>query len=192
MISSNAANAQEDCINSPKPKEIPDVFIQYLGIVPVSMLRQFALETGFAERLILKSSRRSQQLVIKRLIERGKEEAFPVAVLQTLSKVVIEPPLGLRVNLQRSMMSFTEHFDDHPDPLQRVRRKYGPLGWNIMYDWTLADLDVSRELLLEYLGGKHEGDEDEQIDQDTIEKQENELDQDEDELDGEEEEEKEL
>ncbi|KAA6361190.1 MAG: hypothetical protein EZS28_043283 [Streblomastix strix] len=99
-------------------------------------------------------------------------------------------------------MPFAEHFDDHPDPLQRVvwkrllfglgffhaviqkRRNYGPLGWNIMYDWSLADLDVSRELLLEYLGGKHECDEDEQIDQDTIEGYENELDQDEDEQDG--------
>ncbi|KAA6375431.1 MAG: hypothetical protein EZS28_029041 [Streblomastix strix] len=157
------------------------------------MFRQFAVKTGFAERLILKSSGRSQQLVIKRLIERGKEEeAFPIAVLQTLIKVVNEPSLGLRLNRQRSMMPFAEHFDDHPDPSQRVRRKYVPLGWNIMYDWTLADLDVSRELLLEYLGGKHESDEDEQIDQDTMKGQENKLDQDEDEYDGGDEEEKEL
>ncbi|KAA6317869.1 MAG: hypothetical protein EZS28_055027, partial [Streblomastix strix] len=42
----------------------------------------------------------------------------------------------------------------------------------------------NRELLLEYLRGKHECFEDEQIDQDPIEGQENELDQDEDELDG--------
>ncbi|KAA6389080.1 MAG: hypothetical protein EZS28_015391, partial [Streblomastix strix] len=48
-------NAQEDCINSPKPKEIPEVFIQYLGIDPVSILGQFAIETELAERLILKS-----------------------------------------------------------------------------------------------------------------------------------------
>ncbi|KAA6310304.1 MAG: hypothetical protein EZS28_056333, partial [Streblomastix strix] len=77
---------------------------------------------------------------------------FPIAVLKTLIKVVNEPPLGLRVNLQRSMIPFAEHFNDHPDPLQRVvwkrllfglgffhavinkKRKYEPLGWNIMYD----------------------------------------------------------
>ncbi|KAA6389081.1 MAG: hypothetical protein EZS28_015392 [Streblomastix strix] len=99
-------------------------------------------------------------------------------------------------------MPLAEHFDDHPDPLQRIdwkrllfglgffhvviykRRKYGQLGWNIMYDWTLADLNFSRELLLEYLSGKHECDEDEQIDKDPIEGQENQQDQEEDGYDG--------
>ncbi|KAA6399562.1 MAG: putative Dynein heavy chain, partial [Streblomastix strix] len=249
----------------------PVVFILSPGTDPASMLRQFAAESGSAEKLVLKSLGQGQGPITERLIEKGKEEglwvclqnchlctswmpsldaiveklsagssgapatkqqttggkrgkeiiksdyvhpdfrlfltsmpskAFPVAVLQTSIKVTNEPPRGLRVNLQRSMMSFAEHFDDHPDPLQRVvwkrllfglgffhaviqeRRKYGPLGWNIMYDWTLADLDVSRELLLEYLGGKHEGDENQQGDKVNNEGQENEIDQDEDDQEG--------
>ncbi|KAA6327962.1 MAG: putative dynein heavy chain, axonemal, partial [Streblomastix strix] len=40
-------------------------------------------------------------------------KAFPVAVLQTSINITNEPPLGLRVNLQRSLASFQEHFDAH-------------------------------------------------------------------------------
>ncbi|KAA6392755.1 MAG: putative dynein heavy chain [Streblomastix strix] len=100
-------------------------------------------------------------------------KAFPVAVLQTSIKITNEPPRGLRVNLQRSLQSFSQKFSidtinqTGSEARQYIwrrllfslgffhaviqeRRKYGPLGWNIQYDWTLADLDVSRELLFEY------------------------------------------
>ncbi|KAA6359473.1 MAG: hypothetical protein EZS28_045000, partial [Streblomastix strix] len=90
-------------------------------------------------------------------------KTFPVAALQTLIKVVNEPPLGLRVNLQRSMMPIAEHFDDHPDP------KYKELSGKDFFLVLVSsmqlfirgetDLDVSRELLLEYLGEKHKYDE---------------------------------
>jgi dynein heavy chain len=94
-------------------------------------------------------------------------KAFPVSVLQSSIKVTNEPPRGLRVNLLRSLQSFGDHFDDLPNngeiwrrllfglgffhAVIQERRKFGPLGWNILYDWTNADLNVSRELLLEYL-----------------------------------------
>jgi dynein heavy chain len=94
-------------------------------------------------------------------------KAFPVSVLQSSIKVTNEPPRGLRVNLLRSLQSFTDHFNDLPNNLDiwrrllfglgffhaviQERRKFGPLGWNILYDWTNSDLNVCRELLLDYV-----------------------------------------
>ncbi|KAK2951696.1 putative Dynein axonemal heavy chain 1 [Blattamonas nauphoetae] len=98
-------------------------------------------------------------------------KAFPVAALQASIKVTNEAPRGLRVNLQRSLTTFEPHF--MPENFKQgtemntwhrmlyglglfhaviqERRKFGALGWNVQYDWTQADLDVSRELLLEYI-----------------------------------------
>ncbi|KAJ3105519.1 Dynein heavy chain 6, axonemal [Phlyctochytrium planicorne] len=89
---------------------------------------------------------------------------FPAAVLQDGVKVTNEPPKGLRANLARSFADISRDlFDDAPpqgikfkkllfgicffNAIIHERKKFGPLGWNIIYDWSNSDLEVSISIL---------------------------------------------
>jgi dynein heavy chain len=84
--------------------------------------------------------------------------AFPIAVLQDGVKMTVEPPKGLKANLIRSFNSFTDAMlDDCEKPKEyrsllyalcfyhaivQDRRKFGPLGWNILYDFAQSDISI--------------------------------------------------
>jgi dynein heavy chain len=91
-------------------------------------------------------------------------KVFPVSVLQESVKITNEPPKGLRANLARSFADIPKDlFDDHPpqgvkyrkllfgvcffNAIIHERKKFGPLGWNILYDWSNSDLEVSCTIL---------------------------------------------
>ncbi|EFJ44216.1 dynein heavy chain 2 [Volvox carteri f. nagariensis] len=92
---------------------------------------------------------------------------FPVAILQNGVKMTLEPPKGLKSNLVRQYNRLTDSYlagSSKPDEWRRLvfglclfhaviqdRRKFGPLGWNIRYDFTDGDLNVSLAQLQEYL-----------------------------------------
>uniref|UniRef100_A0A8C5G6F5 Uncharacterized protein n=1 Tax=Gouania willdenowi TaxID=441366 RepID=A0A8C5G6F5_GOUWI len=83
---------------------------------------------------------------------------FPVSILQNGSKITIEPPRGIKANLQKSYVRITNdflcsstkasHFKSlllslclfHAIALER--RKFGPLGFNIPYEFTDGDLNI--------------------------------------------------
>ncbi|XP_045894232.1 dynein axonemal heavy chain 6-like [Micropterus dolomieu] len=82
-------------------------------------------------------------------------KVFPVTVLQNSVKVTNEPPKGLRANMRRAFTEVTsDYFEDHVLGRQwrkivfgicffhaiiQERKKFGPLGWNIRYEFNNSD-----------------------------------------------------
>jgi len=94
-------------------------------------------------------------------------DKFPVSIVQNGVKTTIEPPKGLRSNLLRSYMALDDAEMDtcaKPTAYKRLmfclcffnaliieRRKFGPLGWNIPYEFSASDLKISQSQLKMFL-----------------------------------------
>ena len=94
---------------------------------------------------------------------------FPLGLLQMGTKVTNEPPSGMRAGLMRSYQTTVDQ-----DRMERVdgdmwkrllfimcflhscvqeRRKFGPLGWSIPYEYNLGDIEASLLFLEKHLYG---------------------------------------
>ncbi|TPP46731.1 Dynein heavy chain and region D6 of dynein motor family protein [Leishmania donovani] len=93
-------------------------------------------------------------------------EQFPMGILQRSLKVVNEPPNGLKMNMKNTLSKVTEdqldvcpHWAFRPlvftlaffHAVVQERRKYGKIGWNVIYDFNETDFTVSMRLLDTYL-----------------------------------------
>ncbi|XP_073527968.1 dynein axonemal heavy chain 14 isoform X2 [Phyllobates terribilis] len=96
------------------------------------------------------------------------DESFPLSILQKGLKMAVELPMGLKGKLLETLdnsgsglitESIYEKENVRPawkrllfslclfNAVINERRKYGALGWNIPYDFTLSDLEVSVQML---------------------------------------------
>ena len=103
---------------------------------------------------------------------------FPASILQAGIKLTNEPPKGLRANLKRTYDDMTEaEFDyfsekaaEAPEMQEKIRpwkkllfglcyfhaaiqerRKFGPMGWNIRYEWNQSDILTAMANLRMYI-----------------------------------------
>nr|XP_034190797.1 dynein heavy chain 6, axonemal [Osmia lignaria] len=81
--------------------------------------------------------------------------SFPVSVLQNSVKVTNEPPKGLKANIKRALYDLDDQFfEEHHlkehwrkiifgvcffHAIIQERKKFGPLGWNILYEFNDSD-----------------------------------------------------
>jgi dynein heavy chain len=94
-------------------------------------------------------------------------DKFSINVLKSSIKITMEPPTGLKLNLQRQYNTIkNDDFEGCTKPelfktfffslcffhaIVQDRRKFGPIGWNVKYDFTNEDLIVSRKQLKNFL-----------------------------------------
>ncbi|CAD7935566.1 unnamed protein product [Amoebophrya sp. A120] len=106
---------------------------------------------------------------------------FPVPVLQSGIKITNEPPKGVKANMLRTFEDMGEEnygkadraMEEDPTAFENgtkvraykrlvfalaffhavilQRRKFGPIGWNIPYEWMDSDFQTSREQVYMYL-----------------------------------------
>ncbi|XP_061708954.1 dynein axonemal heavy chain 8 [Cydia pomonella] len=97
---------------------------------------------------------------------------FPITLLQMSIKYTCEPPSGIKAGLMRTYDSMSQDFLDYSDspyylPLiytisflhtvVQERRKFGPLGWNIPYEFNSADWLASCMFVQNHLDGLEQG-----------------------------------
>ena len=105
-------------------------------------------------------------------------EFFPISVLQNGLKITTEPPSGVKANVKNLFDCYTANITNKDDVILRSkvkdkfpklafslsffhavmqeRKKFGPIGFNLRYDFNLTDYDTSYTMMLTYVDENEE------------------------------------
>lgn len=93
-------------------------------------------------------------------------DKFPVTIVQNGLKATSEPPKGLKANIAKSYRMIKDNDFENSQPIVfrklvwglcffnaviLERRKFGPLGWNVRYQFSVPDLEISKQQLIQFL-----------------------------------------
>ncbi|XP_066451266.1 dynein axonemal heavy chain 14 isoform X2 [Eleutherodactylus coqui] len=152
----------EELINKARRLKGHWVFLQNCHLAASFMPRLREIVDGF------KQQAESTDPQFRLWLSSKSDESLPVSILQKGFKMAVEPPMGLKGRLLQTFDSsgsglITEKVfekDNGRPAWKRLlfslclfnavineRRKYGALGWNIPYEFSLSDLEVSVQML---------------------------------------------
>lgn len=91
---------------------------------------------------------------------------YPINLLQASIKYTFEPPQGVKAGLKRTYTNTTKEILEYSNLSQwkpmyytvaflhttvQERRKFGPLGWNIPYEYNQGDFNASSQYVMNLL-----------------------------------------
>jgi dynein heavy chain len=94
------------------------------------------------------------------------DNGIPIGILDRSIKLTNEPPQGLKANMKRAFANFeATEFNERDAKVKSIlyslshfhsimleRKKFGPMGYNMMYPFATGDLVDSASVLYNYLG----------------------------------------
>jgi dynein heavy chain len=96
---------------------------------------------------------------------------IPIGLLNRCIKITNEPPAGLKANIKRAFASLNkETFEECDSKMKSIlfglchfhavmleRKQYGPMGFNMMYPFSIGDLGASSIVLANYMESNSSG-----------------------------------
>ncbi|KAM9316864.1 dynein axonemal heavy chain 14 [Gastrophryne carolinensis] len=161
----------EELINKAKRITGHWVFLQNCHLAASFMPRLREIVESFEQQS------HSMDLQFRLWLSSRPDQLFPVSILQKGFKIAVEPPRGLKGKLLQTFDTsgtglITEKMFEKENQgrcwkkllfslclfhaVLNERRKYGALGWNIPYEFTSSDLEVSVQTLAMLSEGREE------------------------------------